>query len=165
MAVAHQTTLELGGSLALKTQVGYGTRFTIELPLTLAIADALIARVCGQTFADITERRQIGRSREELFKREKAARAQAEEANRLKDQFLATLSHELRNPLNIIVGYEFLRALREKPRHATTPAIALTGFGRTEDVERARQAGFTTHLTKPLDFGTLVKLARVTLRK
>jgi two-component system CheB/CheR fusion protein len=62
-------------------------------------------------------------------------------------------------------GYEFLRALREKPRHATTPAIALTGFGRTEDVERARQAGFTTHLTKPLDFGSLVKLARVTLRK
>jgi PAS domain S-box-containing protein len=62
-------------------------------------------------------------------------------------------------------GYEFLRALRRKPRHATTPAIALTGFGRTEDVEKARQAGFTTHLTKPLDFGTLVKLARVTLRK
>lgn len=62
-------------------------------------------------------------------------------------------------------GYEFLRALREKPRHASTPAIALTGFGRTEDVEKARQAGFTTHLTKPLDFGTLVKLARVTLRR
>jgi two-component system, chemotaxis family, CheB/CheR fusion protein len=62
-------------------------------------------------------------------------------------------------------GYEFLRALREKPHHATTPAIALTGFGRTEDVEKARQAGFTTHLTKPVDFGTLVKLARVTLRK
>jgi PAS domain S-box-containing protein len=62
-------------------------------------------------------------------------------------------------------GYAFLRALREKPRHATTPAIALTGFGRPEDVEKARQAGFTTHLTKPLDFGTLVKLARVTLRK
>jgi two-component system chemotaxis sensor kinase CheA len=51
MAVAQRTILELGGSLALKTQVGHGTRFTIELPLTLAIADALIARVCGQTFA------------------------------------------------------------------------------------------------------------------
>jgi two-component system chemotaxis sensor kinase CheA len=51
MAVAQKTILELGGSLALKTQVGLGTRFTIELPLTLAIADALIARVCEQTFA------------------------------------------------------------------------------------------------------------------
>jgi len=60
-------------------------------------------------------------------------------------------------------GYEFLQALRANPRYTNTPAIALTGFGRDEDVERARQAGFTTHLTKPLDFDNLVKLARVTL--
>jgi two-component system chemotaxis sensor kinase CheA len=51
MAVVQRTVLELGGSLALDTRVGRGTRFTIELPLTLAIADAMIARVCGQTFA------------------------------------------------------------------------------------------------------------------
>ena len=61
-------------------------------------------------------------------------------------------------------GYQFLRALREKPGHKTTPAIALTGFGREEDVQRAREAGFMTHLTKPIDFENLVKLARVTLR-
>ena|GEM_PF-526206 len=62
-------------------------------------------------------------------------------------------------------GYELLKELRRQSRYAEIPAIALTGFGRQEDVERARQAGFTTHLTKPLDFDHLVRLARITLQK
>jgi PAS domain S-box-containing protein len=62
-------------------------------------------------------------------------------------------------------GYEFLQALRTKPRHVKVPAIALTGFGRDEDIARARQAGFTTHLTKPLDFDNLLRLARATIEK
>ncbi len=51
MTVVRNTVQELGGTIALWTEAGRGTRFTIELPLTLAIVDALIVAAGGQTFA------------------------------------------------------------------------------------------------------------------
>jgi two-component system chemotaxis sensor kinase CheA len=51
MDVVARAVEDLGGTLALSTQVGRGTRFTVRLPLTLVIADALIVTVAGQTYA------------------------------------------------------------------------------------------------------------------
>ena len=51
MAVVRTTVQELGGSLIVDTEVGLGTRFTVTLPVTLAITDALIALADGHTFA------------------------------------------------------------------------------------------------------------------
>ena len=60
-------------------------------------------------------------------------------------------------------GYDLMRSLRQLERFRSTPSIALTGYGRANDLERAADAGFTTHLTKPIDFASLVRLA-TTLR-
>ena len=77
---------------------------------------------------DVTERRRLERARAELLGRERAARAQAEEANLAKDDFLATLSHELRTPLNAMLGW--VRVLQSGKSDATTTSRGLDAIER-----------------------------------
>ena len=72
---------------------------------------------------DITDRKLSESEREELLKREQAARASAETANRMKDEFLATLSHELRTPLNAMLGWTQLLRTRTFDQATTTKAL------------------------------------------
>ncbi len=58
--------------------------------------------------SDISDQVRYQEERESLLLSERSARSEAEHANQLKDEFLATLSHELRNPLNNIVGWSRL---------------------------------------------------------
>ncbi|HYG35265.1 MAG TPA: chemotaxis protein CheA [Clostridia bacterium] len=51
MAVVKDTVTSLGGEIRLHSKPGHGTNFTLRLPLTLAIADALLITVAEQRFA------------------------------------------------------------------------------------------------------------------
>jgi signal transduction histidine kinase/ActR/RegA family two-component response regulator len=62
---------------------------------------------------DINDRKHAEMEREESLMKERAARAEAQAANRSKDEFLSIVSHELRTPLNSILGYNNI--LRSNP--------------------------------------------------
>ena len=55
-------------------------------------------------------------------------------------------------------GHELARRLRASPDTANAMLIALTGYGQSEDRERARQAGFDRHLVKPADLSALLRI-------
>ncbi|MEH1947998.1 MAG: ATP-binding protein [Nostoc sp.] len=73
---------------------------------------------------DITERKVAEAERDRLLELEQAARTEAERANRIKDEFLAVLSHELRSPLNPILGWARLLQTREFDTAGLKKAIA-----------------------------------------
>jgi len=52
-------------------------------------------------------------------------------------------------------GYALARMARQTPESAATYLVALTGYGRAEDRQKALSAGFDAHLTKPVDPGRL----------
>ncbi|MEP0908854.1 ATP-binding protein [Leptolyngbya subtilissima ST-M1] len=72
---------------------------------------------------DITERQRFESERSQLLAQEQTARQQAETANLAKDEFLSNLSHELRNPLNAILGWA--QQLRARALEETTIIRAL----------------------------------------
>jgi PAS domain S-box-containing protein len=78
--------------------------------------------------------------RERLLESERAARTEAERSNRLKDEFLATLSHELRNPLNAMLGWASVLKRRN-----VTPAMLEQGLDAIE-----RNSRVQSHLIEDL---------------
>ena len=78
--------------------------FQVLLPMLLALFLSLL----GGRFHDMV------RELDQALRRERAARSEAEQANRARDEFVAVLSHELRSPLNAIVGWAHV--LKEKVR-------------------------------------------------
>ncbi len=121
----------------------------------------------GRWFAcalDIDEARHSELVRAEALAREQLARAEAEDANRLKDQFLATVSHELRAPLTTLLLWE--RVLREEIDNPTMRAKALEAIrqsaqaqsrlvGDLLDVSRAISGKLHVDL-RSLDLGRLL---------
>lgn len=102
-----------------------GTRIDVSISAAPLHDDQ--GRVVGTmaVLADITERKRQQAEREQLLARERSALAEAQEANRARDRFIAVLSHELRTPLTpILAGVHLLRQHADQdPRACRTLEI------------------------------------------
>jgi signal transduction histidine kinase/integral membrane sensor domain MASE1/CheY-like chemotaxis protein len=107
----------------------------------------LLVRIAalGSQIGQFIERQRAELAREDLLARERAARSEAELANRAKDEFLAMLGHELRNPLGAITNATHVLELGASDARITASRAILT-----------RQ---TAHLTRLVD--DLLDVARV----
>jgi PAS domain S-box-containing protein len=122
--------------------------------------------------ADLIKQRQITAEREQLLVREQAARTEADRANRIKDEFLAVLSHELRSPLNPILGWT--RLLQTGKLDATRQRDALATIERNAklqtqliedllDISRILQ-GKLSLTAAPVDLTFVISAALETVR-
>jgi PAS domain S-box-containing protein len=73
---------------------------------------------------NVSDRVRLLAERDRILQLEQTARAEAERANRIKDEFLAVLSHELRSPLNPILGWTRLLQTRKFDETKTAEALA-----------------------------------------
>jgi CheY-like chemotaxis protein len=55
-------------------------------------------------------------------------------------------------------GYQLAREVRLLPGYETVPMVAVTGYSMFDDKERSTNAGFTAHMTKPIDPRALLAL-------
>src|SRR5262249_25524469 len=62
-------------------------------------------------------------------------------------------------------GFEVARRIRSNPRTRGIHLAALTGYGRDEDKEEARKAGFDRHFTKPVDVDAVWSLVESMTQK
>ena len=130
---------ETYGKVAL---TGESVRFENEAESMNRWFDVYASRIGGSSshrvaivFNNITERKEMEVRREQLLQKEHQAREAAEAATRAKDEFLAIVSHELRNPLNSILGYARLL------RTMSPEAIDAAQIKKTVDIiERSGQA-------------------------
>lgn len=120
-AVNHGTVYENEYRFKRAADASYRWQLARGLPLKDEQGD--VVKWFG-TCTDIHEQKEILEQRAQLLESEQAARAEAETANRVKDEFLAVLSHELRTPLNSILGWSRLLQSRQLEQTKISQALA-----------------------------------------
>lgn len=166
LALVRQLAQLHGGTISAESEgPNKGSRFTVRLPLLRETASLAVSataapelNVFAQTsFLVLDDSEDSIAMMAELLR---LAGAQVVTATNGVDALRIASENEFDVILSDISmpemdGFEFLQRLRKIDGRQDVPVVAITGFGRNDDVERARAAGFFSHLTKPIDLQAL----------
>ncbi|HEU4834243.1 MAG TPA: ATP-binding protein [Pyrinomonadaceae bacterium] len=172
LALVHQLVQLHGGQISAESDgPNKGARFTVRLPLLRETArmrapvttatGAVELNVFAQTnFLIVDDSEDTIAMLQELLK---VAGANVLTATNGADALRLAAENEFDVILSDISmpemdGYEFLQRLRKIDGRQNVPVVAITGFGRSDDIARARAAGFYSHLTKPLNLQVLTEV-------
>ncbi|MUH00932.1 PAS domain S-box protein [Scytonema sp. UIC 10036] len=168
--------------LEILRQVGFRSVMTVPLRTqerilgVLSFVSAELGRRYNSTDLELAEelarRASFAIDNAHLYRVAQVARAKAESANRVKDEFLAVLSHELRSPLNPILGWT--KMLRSHRLDATRTAQALETIERNAklqaqliedllDVSRILQGKMVLNVA-PVNLAATIEAAKETVR-
>jgi len=169
LALVKQLVQLHGGAISAESDgPNKGSRFTVRLPLLRETVPLAVAApgavemnlVAGSSFLIVDDSEDTIAMLKELLQINGASVATATNgADGLRlvaeNEFDVILSDISMPEMD---GFEFLQRLRKIAGRQHVPVIAITGFGRNDDIERARAAGFHSHLTKPLNLQALAEV-------
>ncbi len=176
LALVKQLAELHGGTIRAESPgIGHGATFTLSLPVSIAVSTSpdfppenaapdslLLTDLSGLKVLAVDD----DTDSVEVVKRILSARgAQVRTANSvagamevlptfIPDVILSDIGMPRQD------GYEFIQRLRERPGFSGIPAVALTALARAEDRTRALNAGFQSHIAKPLAAAELVAVVR-----
>jgi two-component system CheB/CheR fusion protein len=152
---------------AVSEGVGKGARFSVWLPLVEADAlrrplqdEGLAQSVAGVRILLVDDVEDVVTTCQALLEMHGAlvwgATSGQQALEILQTQDVDLLVSDISMPG--MDGYALLRAVRQMPRYARLPAIAVTGLARERDIAQARETGFDAHIGKPMSVERLTEI-------
>ncbi|MCA1940476.1 MAG: PAS domain S-box protein [Caenispirillum bisanense] len=175
LTITRELTERMGGTIGVESEVGVGSTFWVEMPLSEARLDLPVEI---EALGDATADASAGPSLRVLYVEDNPANMRLmeevmEELGNvdLRTAHTAELGIELavRERPDLILmdvnlpgmdGFQALAILREQPETRTTPIIALTANATASSIQKGIAAGFTAYLTKPVVIPQLMQAIR-----
>jgi two-component system CheB/CheR fusion protein len=158
LALVQQLTLAQGGRVQAESAgVNQGSVFNVWLPLVSANAESTAAEtshrasIQGLRILAVDDMAEVVEPFAELLglagAKVDVATSGAAALDKLKSGGYDLLISDI--GMEAMDGFELIRRVRQRPELLRLQAIALSGYGRQVDVDRALQSGFNAHVSKP----------------
>ena len=165
LALVQELSIAQGGSVAVASAgLGQGATFTVLLPLVGASEGSAEAQPPARTLQGVrlllVDDMEDALGLFAVVLEHEGAQVDTATSGAAALELLAVNHYDLMvSDIGMpgMDGYALLAALRKLPQHAEMRTIAMTGYGRSTDAERALKEGFDAHTSKPVNFDTLKK--------